>query len=71
MMYCTSMYRAALTRRALLSHCGAGLAAAAIWTRSATPSHGEEAFEVVHTEAEWRKLLTPDQFEVLRRSDGG
>jgi peptide-methionine (R)-S-oxide reductase len=63
-----TMHRAALTRRALLSHGGAGFAAAAIWTRSATPAQAEEAFEVVHTEAEWRKLLTPDQFAVLRRS---
>ena len=23
-------------------------------------------FEVTHTDAEWRKLLTPDQYEVLR-----
>ena len=26
-----------------------------------------EAFEVVHTDAEWRKLLTPDQYAVLRQ----
>jgi peptide-methionine (R)-S-oxide reductase len=63
-----TMHRAALTRRALLSHGAVGLAAAAIWARSATPSQAEEAFEVVHSEAEWRKLLTPDQFAVLRRS---
>jgi peptide-methionine (R)-S-oxide reductase len=24
-------------------------------------------FEVTHTEAEWKKLLTPEQFEVLRK----
>ena len=24
-------------------------------------------FEVTHTDAEWRKLLTPDQYDVLRR----
>lgn len=26
------------------------------------------AYEVMHTEEEWRKLLTPNQFEVLRHS---
>jgi peptide-methionine (R)-S-oxide reductase len=28
-----------------------------------------ERFEVTRTEAEWRKLLTPDQFRVLRKHD--
>jgi peptide-methionine (R)-S-oxide reductase len=28
---------------------------------------GGEVFEVTHTEAEWRKLLTPAQFKVLRQ----
>jgi peptide-methionine (R)-S-oxide reductase len=55
------------TRRALLG-CGAvGLVAVAAWLRSA-PSRATEAFEVVHTDAEWHKLLTPDQFAVLRKS---
>src|SRR5262249_6598091 len=27
-----------------------------------------ETFEVSHTDAEWHKLLTPDQFAVLRKS---
>jgi peptide-methionine (R)-S-oxide reductase len=27
-----------------------------------------EAFPVAHTEAEWRKLLTPDQYAVLREN---
>jgi peptide-methionine (R)-S-oxide reductase len=27
-----------------------------------------ESFAVTHTEAEWRKLLTPDQFAVLRQA---
>jgi peptide-methionine (R)-S-oxide reductase len=29
-------------------------------------ARAEEAFEVTHTEEEWRKLLTPNQFAVLR-----
>lgn len=28
----------------------------------------EQVFEVTHTEEEWRKLLTPNQFKVLRES---
>ena len=28
---------------------------------------GAETFEVTRTEAEWRKLLTPDQFQILRK----
>ncbi len=28
---------------------------------------GSEHFEVTHTDAEWRKLLTPDQYAVLRQ----
>jgi len=30
------------------------------------PSAARGAFPVTHTDAEWRKLLTPDQFNVLR-----
>jgi peptide-methionine (R)-S-oxide reductase len=30
-------------------------------------SQAEEAFEVVHTDAEWRTLLTPAQYGVLRQ----
>jgi len=28
-----------------------------------------EVFEVIHSDADWRKLLTPDQYVVLRQSD--
>jgi peptide-methionine (R)-S-oxide reductase len=34
------------------------------WARD---SRAAERFEVAHTEAEWRKLLTPQQFAVLRQ----
>lgn len=57
-----------LTRRRLLMCTALGVA-----TTSATPSwivqpHAEESFPVAHTEAEWRKLLMPDQFAVLRKA---
>ena len=56
-----------MTRRRLLIDTAAGFAAASIspgWITAAW----SEAFEVTHTDAEWRKLLTPDQFAVLRMS---
>jgi peptide-methionine (R)-S-oxide reductase len=32
-------------------------------------AHGAGAFEVTKTEEEWRKILTPEQFRVLRKHD--
>jgi peptide-methionine (R)-S-oxide reductase len=56
-----------LTRRRLVL-VGAG-SAAAIWGRGLFGGNAlaSEKFEVTHTDAEWRKLLTPDQYAVLRR----
>lgn len=34
-------------------------------SESATPSSGK-TFEVAHTDTEWRRLLTPEQYNVLR-----
>ena len=45
---------------------GGGLVA--LGTRWASVAPAAETFEVVHTEAEWRKLLTPEQFAILRQS---
>jgi peptide-methionine (R)-S-oxide reductase len=56
-----------LTRRFLLAGMAAGLAAAGSLGRTAA-SRAAETFEVTHTEAEWRKILTPDQFAVLREA---
>jgi peptide-methionine (R)-S-oxide reductase len=56
-----------MTRRRLLIDTAVGFAAASIapgWITAAW----SETFEVTHTDAEWRKLLTPDQFAVLRMS---
>jgi peptide-methionine (R)-S-oxide reductase len=61
-----------ITRRRLLTTSAASLAVATAYGWSAasnagpTPSGG--AFKVVHTDTEWRKLLTADQYEVLRQS---
>ncbi len=53
-----------VTRRLLLT----GTAfSAAVWC--VTPAHATEAFAVIHSKAEWRALLTPEQYIVLRESD--
>ena len=56
------------TRRHLLY---AGTAAAALGIFRLARPHGASAegriYEVTHSDDEWRKLLTPEQFNVLRR----
>ncbi|MEZ5887567.1 MAG: peptide-methionine (R)-S-oxide reductase MsrB [Paracoccaceae bacterium] len=53
-----------MTRRTLLS-LGSALAALG----AARPGLAEETFEVTKTEAEWRAILTPAQYAVLREED--
>ena len=55
-----------LTRRFLLLGGAIGAAAAGMPWRIAA-SQAAETFEVAHTDAEWRKLLTSDQYAVLRQ----
>jgi len=61
-------------RRQFLLAGGAGLATLAmlplrsLYAAAPGASRPVSAFEVTHTEQEWRKLLSPDQFEVLRHS---
>jgi peptide-methionine (R)-S-oxide reductase len=61
-----------LTRRAMLGTAGV-LGLGALWLRLRPPGFGAaraadaESFEVTHTDAEWRELLTPAQYRVLRR----
>jgi len=57
-----------LTRRLLLTTSAIGIAAAATLRWWSAPPHAAENFEVTHTEDKWRKLLTRDQFAVLRQS---
>ena len=56
------------TRRWLLTGGVFGLAALAAhrWLRPGAP-RADEVFEVSHSDAEWQKLLTPDQYDVLRQ----
>ena len=55
-----------MTRRRLLAGSIAGGAAAlgAFWSIGAPEAAA--TFEVMHPDAEWRRLLTPGQYEVLR-----
>ena len=57
-----------MTRRLFLL--GAGTAAVALSAAGmrSGPVRAAQTFEVAHTEDEWRKLLTPEQFAVLRQS---
>jgi peptide-methionine (R)-S-oxide reductase len=59
-----------VTRRRFLAGAAAtsaAIVAAAACTRSATASPAGE-YEVTHTDAEWRQLLTADQYDVLRNA---
>ncbi|NJL08419.1 MAG: peptide-methionine (R)-S-oxide reductase MsrB [Methylacidiphilales bacterium] len=55
------------TRRALLSVAATVIATSALGWR-VTRVLAAESFAVTHTDAEWRKRLTPDQYAVLRES---
>ena len=56
-----------ITRRDMLSG-GTALAGLLVMGRLQRAA-ASESFAVMHSEAEWRKLLTPMQFAVLRQSD--
>jgi peptide-methionine (R)-S-oxide reductase len=57
-----------MTRRLFLLSGGvAAMALSAAWLRSG-PAGAAQTFEVTHTEAEWRALLTQEQFAVLRQA---
>src|SRR5262249_2205029 len=58
---------AMLTRRRLLTHSAVGIGAASTTPRWIAAARSE-SFEFTRTDAEWRKVLTPDQFAVLRKS---
>ncbi len=55
-----------ITRRGLIvgGLAGAATAVTSIWRMA--PAGAAAVFEVTHSDAEWRKLLTSDQYQVLR-----
>jgi len=58
-----------ITRRRMLlaAASGIGLAVAARFVGRSHPAMAE-TFAVTHTDAEWQKLLSPDQYAVLRQA---
>lgn len=56
-----------VTRRTFFFGSAVSMFAFAVHWRG--PLRAAEAYEVTHTDAEWRKILKPDQYAVLRRSD--
>ena len=54
-----------ITRRRLVL--GGAAVLAAMWKTPRLLAGPSEKFEVTHTEAEWKALLTPQQFAVLRK----
>jgi peptide-methionine (R)-S-oxide reductase len=57
-----------MTRRLFLTCSALGLAAAATVSWRSWSAQEPQVFEVSHSDAEWRKLLTPVQYAVLRES---
>jgi peptide-methionine (R)-S-oxide reductase len=57
-----------ISRRLMMTGSVLGLAAASGSRWPFAVSHAAETFEVTHSEAEWRKQLSPDQYAVLRES---
>ena len=57
-----------LSRRTLMGAGAGGLVVALCGWRAASAAGAAQSFELTRSEDEWRKLLTADQFAVLRRS---
>jgi peptide-methionine (R)-S-oxide reductase len=59
-----------MSRRNILLRLGAmsGMLGGLRGLFSTTPAEAAGAYEVMHTDAEWQKLLKPDQYRVLRKA---
>ena len=62
------MEHGSMTRRGLLLTAPAGLGLLGLALGGRGGARAADDFAVTHTDAEWRKLLKPDQYEVLRKS---
>lgn len=56
-------------RRAFLTATAATIGSSFTWACSRPSASAQDQFEIVRSEAEWRKLLTPEQYAVLREHD--
>jgi peptide-methionine (R)-S-oxide reductase len=61
-------YASMMARRLFLTSSTIGLATAFATPWWVSAARAAAAFEVTHSEAEWRKLLTPERFAVLREA---
>ncbi len=55
-------------RRHLLGTLGAGAALAAAGLQLLPTARAAKAYAVTHTDAEWKAMLSPEQFQVLRKA---
>jgi peptide-methionine (R)-S-oxide reductase len=55
-----------ISRRRFLAALGATAAIVLLRLNHGDPAHAAEPFEVTHSEADWRRLLGPERFAVLR-----
>ena len=55
-------------RHLLIAGAGGAAALAALRLGMPAPRAADAHFEVMHTDAEWRAMLTPQQYNVLRQS---
>jgi len=53
-------------RRSILSALGLGALGAALWARRPAPAEAAERFAVAKPDAEWRRLLGSEAYDVLR-----
>jgi len=57
------------TRRSVLLGSGTAALALLVWSKFRPLAYAANApFEVTHTDAEWRKLLSPESYAVLRQA---